>query len=360
MKNYKRLLGILLAFIMLLVPLASCGEKGDKEEDSGDTAFFYSNDIDENGYWQGIKALDYVEMFNYAAMPIPSEVHQISDDELQAEIDAIVAEYPNINKIMNRTVHDGDTVNIDYVGSVDGVEFSGGSTQGMGTDVTIGVTSYIDDFLEQLIGSTPGNTINVEVTFPEDYGVEELNGKDALFITVINYIVEEAKTELTDEYVASNLSGTYGWNTITEMDEGTREQLKETAIQEYIRQYLETQVTVKSIPNKIMKHQENAMVEDTRAMAEMYSMELADLLSMYGFASVDELIESDSEITLKNATYNLVIQAVAEDAGISVSDADFEESGYANYEEVYGVPYLKQYILQQKVFDYILENAVLQ
>ena len=88
------------------------------------------------------------------------------------------------------TVEDGDTVNIDYVGSVDGVEFDGGNTQGMGTDLVIGSGSYIDDFEEQLIGAHPGDQVDVYVTFPENYGVEDLNGKEALFQVTINGIYE--------------------------------------------------------------------------------------------------------------------------------------------------------------------------
>ena len=88
------------------------------------------------------------------------------------------------------TVEDGDTVNIDYVGSVDGVEFDGGSTGGLGTDLVIGSGSFIDDFEEQLIGAHPGDTGDGNVTFPEEYGVEELNGQDALFEVTINGIYE--------------------------------------------------------------------------------------------------------------------------------------------------------------------------
>lgn len=88
------------------------------------------------------------------------------------------------------TVENGDTVNIDYVGSIDGVEFDGGNTQGMGADLVIGSGSYIDDFEEQLIGSHPGDQVDVYVTFPEDYGVEDLNGKEALFQVTVNGIYE--------------------------------------------------------------------------------------------------------------------------------------------------------------------------
>lgn len=86
------------------------------------------------------------------------------------------------------TVEDGHTVNIDYIGTMDGEEFE--NTEGYGTDLTIGSGMYIDDFEEQLIGAHPGDTVEVNVTFPEDYGNEELNGKDAVFEVVINGIYE--------------------------------------------------------------------------------------------------------------------------------------------------------------------------
>ena len=88
------------------------------------------------------------------------------------------------------TVQDGDSVNIDYVGSINGVEFDGGSTQGAGATLVIGSGSYIDDFEEQLIGSHPGDEVDVVVTFPEDYGNEELNGKEALFEVTVNGIYQ--------------------------------------------------------------------------------------------------------------------------------------------------------------------------
>ena len=88
------------------------------------------------------------------------------------------------------TVEDGDTVNIDYVGSIDGVEFDGGNTQGNGTDLTIGSGRYIDDFEEQLSGAHPGDEVEVTVTFPDDYGNEELNGKEAVFDVTVNGIYQ--------------------------------------------------------------------------------------------------------------------------------------------------------------------------
>lgn len=93
-----------------------------------------------------------------------------------------------LNTDTSLVVEDGDMVNIDYVGTIDGVEFSGGNTGGMGTDLTIGSGMYIDDFEDQLIGYHIGDTVKVVVTFPENYGSEDLNGKEAIFTTTINGI----------------------------------------------------------------------------------------------------------------------------------------------------------------------------
>lgn len=87
-------------------------------------------------------------------------------------------------------IKDGDTVSIEYVGTIDGVEFEGGSTGDAGAILVVGSGSYIDDFEEQLIGAHPGDEVEVKVTFPEDYGKEELNGKDAVFMVKVHGIYD--------------------------------------------------------------------------------------------------------------------------------------------------------------------------
>lgn len=90
----------------------------------------------------------------------------------------------------NLTVENGDTVNIDFIGYIDNTAFDGSNTNGMGTTVTIGSGQYIDDFEEQLIGHKVGEIVEVNVTFPEDYGTDDLNGKDARFEVTINGIYQ--------------------------------------------------------------------------------------------------------------------------------------------------------------------------
>lgn len=123
---------------------------------------------------------------------------------MQSQIDKTLSSYTKTNQITdeNRLIEDGDTVNIDYVGSVDGVEFEGGSTDGKGATVTIGVTNFIDGFLDQLIGHAPGENFDINVTFPDPYtNNTDLSGKDAVFNITINYIEEKITPEFDDDFI---------------------------------------------------------------------------------------------------------------------------------------------------------------
>jgi len=378
MKNYKRIACLFLALAMTLLILAGCAGNDkppeptntveptitDPPDQSQSGKPSYSDIINDNGFYKDLIALDHIEVFDYRAVTIPNEVHQISEETLQSEIDYIISEYLSGDQIKDRAVEDGDTVNIDYTGSIDDVPFDGGTTDGMGTDVTIGVTQYIDDFLEQLIGHMPGDTINVEVTFPENYGKEELNGKDAVFVTTINYIVDK---DLTDDFVAEHLSENYGWTTIAEMEESLRADMQKYSIQQFIKQYLTTMVTVKSLPEQLVDYQTSSMLSFYQEYADYNGIDFAELISYEGYSSVDELIEAYYETNLMNATYMLILIAVAEDAGFQISDEEMAEyflryedtADFSSYVEQYGIAYVKHTILCQKVVDYIVEHAIL-
>ena len=154
--------------------------------------FDYSAGFDENGYLKDVTAADYVTLPNdYADITLDAALGEVSDEDVTAFIEQnFLSNFATTEQVTDRAAEDGDTVNIDYVGTVDGVEFDGGSTNGQGTDLTIGSGLYIDDFEEQLIGSHPGDTVEVNVTFPDDYSSEDLQGQDALFEVTINGIYQ--------------------------------------------------------------------------------------------------------------------------------------------------------------------------
>lgn len=367
MRIFKKSIYSVLAITLSLALLAGCGSAPDPEN-TDEIAFSYSEGIDDDGFWAGVKALDCIDLFTYSGMEIPPEVHQVSAIDVQEEIDYLLEYYTTIEEVTDRAIVDGDLVNIDYIGSVDGVEFDGGSTDGEGTDVTAGSTDYIDDFLMQIIGHLPGETIDVEVTFPDDYHNSSLQSQEAVFVTTINYIVETAIPELTDEFVETMLSASYGWTSVAEMRDDIRKGLQEAALEDYILDYLFFEVTLHTIPDAVMEYQVKAMQAFYQDTAEEYEMDLDTFLTEFvGVAGMDELIESNQEENTNNVRYALASQAVAEDAGISVDNEDvaafFAEymgiSDYSPYEEEYGLPYLKQLTLQRKVLELIMKNAAL-
>jgi len=337
---------------------------------SPDSSFSYSEGIGDSGYWEGIKALDYVKLADYQALKIPVQSIEVSDEAFQTEIDNLLSTYTSEKQVTDRAVVDGDSVNIDYVGSVDGVEFENGSTEGQGTDVTIGVTSYIDDFLEQLIGHIPGETFDIQVTFPDPYESNtELSGKEAVFNVTINYITETVTPELTDEFVSENLTTSYGWATVEEMRSEIKEDLETNSIYQYIQNYLVENSTVSSTPESIISYQEKSLLAYFQDYADMYGISLDDfLVNFMGIESTDQLVASYLEENLKQASYYLIMQAIAEDLKISVSTEDvsayfvkfMKTDDYSSYETSFGLPYLKQVVLYQTVLDYIADNAILE
>ena len=361
MKNLKMFFYLFLALVMLIIPLAGCN-KDDYSMAS------YSDGIDENGYWKGVKAANYVNLFDYKSMSIPAAVHKITDEALKSSVDSVLSNLTTKTNITDRAVVDGDTVNIDYVGSIDEVEFSGGSTGGNGTEVTIGVTSYIDDFLEQLIGHKPGETVNVHVTFPDDYGKDDLNGKDALFVTVINHIIETNTPELTDALIESELGEKYGWKTVEEMKASLTTDLQKRNFQNHLRNYTTTDVDIKSVPKSMTNYQIKFMLKSLRDGAESSGVTFAEYLeSQTGVTTAKKLIEQEKENSLSNAKFNLVCQAIAEDANLIVTEEivaeyflkNFGSADYSQAEEYYGIAYIKQNILCVNVIDYIFDHATL-
>lgn len=340
------------------------------ETGSSGTPFSYSDGIDDSGYWEGIKALDYVKLADYEALKIPAQTAEVPDEALQTEIDDLLSSYTSDMQVTDRPVVDGDNINIDYVGSVDGVEFENGSTQGQGTDVTIGVTAYIDDFLQQLIGHNPGETFDIQVTFPNPYeGNAELSGKEAVFNVTINYISETVTPELTDAFVAENLTASYGWTTVEEMQAKIKEDLKKNAIYNFIQNYIVENSTVSSTPESIISYQEKSLLAYYQDYADMYGLSLDDFLSSFvGIESASQLIATNAEQNLRQAKYYLIMQAIAEDLKISVSTDDvaayfvkfMNTNDYSSYETNFGLPYLKQAVMFQTVLDYIADNAIIE
>ena len=375
MKSLK----IALMLLLCAAILVSCsGGNGDgaqtgtaTDAGSSDTgeSYNYSDGLDENGYFTGVKATDYVTLCEYKGIVVPADEYTPTDSELESEVQSVLESYKENIKVTDRAVRDGDTVNIDYVGSVDGVEFEGGNTKGAGTDVTIGVTNYIDDFLEQLIGHKPGETFNVEVTFPDPYpNNTDLSGKDAVFVTTVNHISEEKYPELTDSFVAEKFADE-GWKTVAELRAGLSEELAEQKTTEYLQKYITEQSQITEVPESVIKQQENAMLSYYSSYAAQYSMTLDSLFSAYGYESAEAFL-NDARASIENESRKLLVyQAIAETENFVIGESEivaylkgnasgFDESMLDSYIENYGMPYMAQATLYDMAFDTVADSAV--
>ncbi|MDR1639391.1 MAG: FKBP-type peptidyl-prolyl cis-trans isomerase [Clostridiales bacterium] len=330
-------------------------------------AFHFSDGIDDNGYWKDVRALDLVDLFDISAITIPADVHTIDPEAVESTISDYLSEYATVWRVTDTPVADGDTINIDYAGTIDGVKFEGGSTLGEGTNVTIGVTPYIEGFLEQIVGHTPGETISIHVTFPETYEAEELRGKDAVFLTTIHYIAHSAEPELIDAYVAEKFSASNNWNTVAEMRAGIEESLKSNSIDNYINNELIATTPVSSVPAALTQYETDSLVKYYLESANSYRMTLEDFLAGFvNSTSLEELIKSYADIYAQSSKESLVVQAIAEEAGIVVASDELQAYYYSNFNfedfetfvGFYGEPYLKHVLLKGKVNKYIKEHAI--
>lgn len=386
MNRKYRMLALLLAIVMTLASAAGCSQSSssssasdsssqsdsssESESSSAATSDYdYSQYLDDNGYWKKVKATKYVTLGTYKGIVIPAETSVVTDEQVQAQIDSIMADYGETNKLTdpNLEIKDGDTVNIDFVGTIDGVEFENGSTNGAGYDVTIGTTEMIDDFVDQLKGHKPGENFDIEVTFPDDYGSDTLNGKDAVFNITINYIKgDDIYPELTDAFVTEKLKESYGWDTVGGMKQEITDNLRKTAENEYLWSQIKDTSTVADVPDTLLTFQEETMIAYFTNYATSYGIDLATYLSYMGFDSEDALKESYHDDLVSAAEESLLVQAIAEKAKLKASDDDvsayfkdyMNTDDYSDYESFYGMPYLKMVVLNNKVMDYMRENAV--
>ena len=337
-------------------------ETGTEEESSeAETeAFDYSKGYDENGFFEGVHALDYVKLLDYSAIELSDEIIP-SDEDVQAQIDQTLSNYTTINQITDadRLIEDGDTVNIDYVGSVDGVEFEGGSTDGKGATVTIGATTYIiDGFLEQLIGHASGENFDINVTFPDDYTQnEELSGKDAVFNITINYIEESVTPEFDDDFVAENFPD---YESAEDYRQSVYDNLYKQNMYNELFQYIIENSEVEEVPESVINTIYNERYQYYVSLASANNVDMDTFLSANG---LDE--DSFKEKCKDYASNYLILQAIMEDAGWkmdaeSAKEAlDFTDERYESVVSVYGEPY----VLFAAGTDYVLgklsENVTL-
>lgn len=336
--------------------------------------FNYSAALDENGYFTGVRALDYVTLpADYKALSVSAADVQVTDDELQTNLDYILSQFAETEQDTESTIQNGDSVNIDYVGSVDGIEFTGGNTNGQGATVTAGSTQYVDDFLTQIIGHKPGETFDVVVTFPDGYNDStdangdpiKLAGQEAVFSVTINYIAKSVTPELTDEFISKNIDPKYG-STVEEFKDTVRKDVADANLEKYVTNYLtQNSVYADELPEAVTEYSSMMVLNYYCGYASAKNQTLTQFIQENLDAdSIQALLDSNKEAIDNQAKRFLLYQALAEDQGLDCTDDDvkayFEDLGntdYSDYQNFYGTNYLRMNAVGDKAFNNILANV---
>ena len=326
--------------------------------------FSYSEGLDENGYWENVKALDYVTLpEDYAAIPISRADIEPTEEDVQSEIDNLLSQHTTQKQVTDRAAADGDTVNIDYAGSVDGVAFSGGTYSGY--SLTLGSGTFIDGFEDQIVGHKPGETFDVNVTFPDGYSDSTdadgntvvLGGKKAVFSVTLNYISEDILPELTDSWVDENYGSSDDVHSVEELKALYQKMLYNNNLQNAVMDYLLANSTFKELPREITDYQVNQCLNYYYTMASYYGYDLDSFVkSAAGYEDADALLDGMSDSITTYAKEALLYQAVAEAMDIVPTQEQIDT--YSSYTDTYGTNYCTMVALMDAVSSALTENAV--
>ena len=265
-----------------------------------------------------------VTLGDYKGIEVEKKTAEVTDEELQAEIDKVRESNSRMITIEDRAVEDGDITTIDFEGFVDGEPFEGG--KGEDYPLTIGSHSFIDNFEEQLIGKKIGEETEVNVTFPEQYQAEELQGKPAVFKVTVKEIKVKELPEVDDDF-AQDVSE---FDTVDEYKEDLKKKLlenKEAALkrekeEDVVGKIIEN--ATMEIPDPMVDTQVRQMVQEFAQRIQSQGLSLQQYMQFTGMTPESLTAELKPQ-ALKRIQSRLVLEAVAAAENIETSDEDLEK-----------------------------------
>lgn len=318
----------------------------------------------------------YVKVGNYKGLEYTSQKASVTDEEVDAEIQRRLQKAAKTENSKTGKVENGDTINISFVGKIDGKEFEGGSSES--TDITVGTTQMIDGFVEGLIGKNVGDSVTLNLKFPDDYGKTDLQGKAVEFKVTINSKKKISVPKLNKEFVKKNSKFT----TVKEYKEGVKKELlnqKQKSIDSTVKQELWSRIIDKSkakkYPEKELNEamsQANKLEESYKAQAQNYGMEWETYLKTV-MRTDKKGFEKLKQEYAKNIVFNrMVMYSIARSENISLSNREYkkeilkilEDNGYdeESFKKAFGKDietYADEQNWRQKVlFDKVLDKVM--
>ena len=266
------------------------------------------------------------ELGEYKGLHVDKKEVAVTDEQVEAQM----KELQNRNAKMvvaedGAVIEKGDFAIIDFAGTVDGEPFSGG--EGKGYPLEVGSNSFIPGFEDQLVGLSKGDSTDVEVTFPEEYFVKELAGKEAVFKVNIQDVKRKELPELTDEYVAANSE----FKTVEELRANYKERMQKAAEAnakaEYEHELIDLAVANAkfSVPEIMIEDKISQMVEEMKMSLESRKMSL-DMYMKYTGLDMAKIRENQRPVAEENVKTDLVLDAIAkaENIQVDMNDVDAE------------------------------------
>ncbi len=252
---------------------------------------------------------------------------EVTDEDVAAYIDEERVSAAVYEDVTDRAAEEGDTVNIDYVGYMDGEELENGSEEDC--ELVIGSDSFIEGFEDSIIGHNVGDTFDWNGTFPDDY-YEDLAGKDVTFTITVNGITLEVVPELDDEFVRS-MSDTA--TTTEEYEEEVRKYLEERNETEHKLDIADEawsvvmdNTTVKEYPAGAVQEMVDAINEQYEELAEMYGVDLETMITMYMGYETTEDYDADAQEAAENSVkQSMAVDAIADKENLTMNDETYEE-----------------------------------
>ena len=326
---------------------------------------------------------EFVTLGEYKGVTVELATPNVTDEQVEEQINSIFTNNPPMTEVTDRAVQDGDTVNIDYVGKYadSGEAFDGGTAQG--ADLVIGSNTYIEGFESGLVGVNVGDTVDLNLTFPENYGAENLAGKDVVFTVTVNSI-KVASDEMTDEWAAG--LGAEGVTTLEELKTYVKNGMVTDAQAQYksdLEEAVLAQVTenceFKEVPQNLYNRYLIQQNESLEYYASMYSMYMGQQLTASDIVAMMIQQEGSTDTPddylkamVTEATEQFIMfAAIAKNEGIEVTDDDIDAylkdaydnastTAYSTYEEFKATVDPEVYregLLAEKVVAYLVENA---
>lgn len=266
------------------------------------------------------------ELGEYKGLHVEKKEVEVTDEQVDAQIkDMMGRDAKMVVAEEGAVIEKGYFAIIDFAGTVDGEPFSGG--EGKGYPLEVGSNSFIPGFEDQLVGLSKGDSTDVEVTFPEDYFVKDLAGKEAIFKVNIQDVKRKELPELNDEYVASKTE----FKTVEDLRANYKERMQKAAEAnakaEYEHELIDLAVANAkfSVPEIMIEDKISQMVEEMKMSLESRKMSL-DMYMQYTGLDMAKIRENQRPVAEENVKTDLVLDAIAkaEDIQVDMADVDAE------------------------------------